>query len=87
MCGDTEPATGMTLFPDAVLRAAPRRLGRPRVYLPAGADPAKAAALRGEGFATVAGLEPVTDAAAEARRLGCTHLLRDDAAESLNPGG
>jgi ATP phosphoribosyltransferase regulatory subunit len=87
MCGDAEPATGMTLFPDAVLRAAPPRPARPRIYLPADADPAKAAALRGEGFATVAGLEPAADPPAEARRLGCTHLLRQGAVESLNPGG
>ncbi|HET8995188.1 MAG TPA: ATP phosphoribosyltransferase regulatory subunit [Acetobacteraceae bacterium] len=77
LCGETEPATGLTLLPDAVLRAAPARQVRPRVYLPLGTPQDAAARLRREGFATVAGLEAVTDDAAEARRLGCSHLLRD----------
>ncbi|MCW3474104.1 ATP phosphoribosyltransferase regulatory subunit [Limobrevibacterium gyesilva] len=79
VCGDTEPATGITLYPDAVLRAAPPRQAKTRVYLPAGADHARAAALRAEGYATVAALDPVPDACAEARRLSCTHLLSGDA--------
>ena len=72
LCGGTEPATGLTLFPEAVLRAAPPRAPRPRAYVPAGLD---GAGVRAQGFATVAGLEPVPDATAEARRLDCTHLV------------
>lgn len=68
-----EPATGLTLHPDAILRAAPPRPPRPRCYVPAGQD---GEAARTRGFATVAGLDPATDPAAEARRLHCTHLLR-----------
>ncbi|CAH2599674.1 ATP phosphoribosyltransferase regulatory subunit [Rhodovastum atsumiense] len=75
LCGDTEPATGLTLYPDAVLRAAPPRAPKPRVYVPVEADATRAAALRAEGYATVAGLEAVADPAAEARRLACTHVL------------
>ena len=52
LCGDAEPATGLTLYPDAILRAAPPRAPRVRVYVPAGAD---GAPLRAEGYATVAG--------------------------------
>jgi ATP phosphoribosyltransferase regulatory subunit len=80
ICGEWEPATGLTLYPDAVLRAAPPRSPRPRVYVPAGLD---GAAVRSAGFATVAGLEPVDDPAAEARRLDCTHMLRDGSAVPL----
>jgi ATP phosphoribosyltransferase regulatory subunit len=69
--GEAEPATGLTLYPDAILRAAPARSARPRAYVPAGLD---GAAARAQGFATVAGLEPATDVAAEARRLRCTHV-------------
>jgi len=72
LCGGTEPATGLTLFPEAVLRAAPPRPPRKRAYVPAGLD---GAAARAEGFAAVAGLAPVADVAAEARRLDCTHLV------------
>jgi len=79
-CGDAEPATGLTLFPDAVLRAAPKREARPRAYVPFGMD---GAALRAQGFATVAALSAASDEPAEALRLGCTHLLVGDAAVPL----
>jgi ATP phosphoribosyltransferase regulatory subunit len=83
VCGEAEPATGLTLYPDAVLRAAPLRPGRPRVFCPAGADPAQAARLRAQGYATVPALGPSDDPAAEASRLGCTHILRDGDAVAL----
>src|SRR5580698_367336 len=73
ICGEAEPATGLTLYPDAVLRAAPPRPGRPRIYLPASASQADAAALRAQGFATVAALHDAADPVAEAHRLGCSH--------------
>ncbi len=76
VCGEAEPATGVTLYPDAVLRALPRPAARPRLYLPPGTDPARAAALRAAGFATVAGFEP-GDAMAAARAQACTHVLSD----------
>ncbi len=75
-CGDGEPATGLTLFPDAVLRAAPARSARPRVFLPFGTDPDEAAGLRAGGYATVAGLEVLTDVMAAAREQGCGQLWR-----------
>jgi ATP phosphoribosyltransferase regulatory subunit len=75
LCGDAEPATGLTLFPDAVLRAAMPPAAQPRVYLPLGSDPALASAIRGRGFATVAALDD-TDAEGAARRLECSHVLR-----------
>ena len=56
-----EPATGLTLYPDAVLRAAPRRAEASRVFLPAGADPAAGAALRAKGFVTVQALSQDDD--------------------------
>lgn len=83
LCGDSEPATGLTLYPDAILRAAPPRQARPRVFVPFDADRAAAAALRADGFATVAALSPVDDNVAEAHRLGCTHMLRDGKAALL----
>ena len=78
--GDNEPATGLTLFPDAVLRARTGPALRPRAFLPWGTPRKDGAALRAEGFATVAALEAGSDGAAEARRLGCTHILRDGTA-------
>ena len=83
VCGEAEPATGLTLFPDAILRVAPKRDARVRVYVPGGTSQIEAASVRALGFATVAGLESTTDDTAEAARLGCTHILRDGAAVSL----
>ncbi len=84
LCGD-EPATGLTLYPDAVLRAAPARAPRPRLFVPLGADADVAARFRRLGYATVAGLDAAADSADEARRLGCTHLLRHGEAVPLAP--
>jgi len=84
LCNDAEPATGLTLYPDAILRSCPPRAARPRVFLPWATPPEPAARLRAQGFATVASLDPDTqDALAEARRLGCAHILRDGAALKL----
>ncbi len=84
LCNDAEPATGLTLYPDAILRSCPPRPPRPRVFLPWGTPPEPAARLRAQGFATVASLDPGTqDAPAEALRLGCTHVLHDGTARKL----
>jgi len=87
VCGDIEPATGLTLYPDAILRVAPSRQARPRVFVPFGADRRTLAGLRTDGFATVAALAPVADDAAEANRLGCSHILRAGMAALLHIEG
>jgi ATP phosphoribosyltransferase regulatory subunit len=68
----------LTLYTDTILRALPAQRPPRRIYIPAGSDAAVAKRLRGEGWVTVAGLEPVADAAAEARRLSCGHRLEGD---------
>jgi ATP phosphoribosyltransferase regulatory subunit len=82
--GEREPATGLTLFPDAILGAARPPRPRPRLYLPAGTDDTTAASFRAQGYATIAALgggpAPAQD---EARRLLCTHVLGDGAAVPL----
>lgn len=72
--GKAEPATGFTLFLDSVVRAVPEPAPVQRLFLPHGTAPAEGAALRAEGWITLAGLEPAADARAEARRLGCSHV-------------
>ena len=74
-----EPATGMTLYPDAVLRAAPPMPSRPRLFVPLGTPDAAAWALRGQGYATVAALSAADTAGAQR----CTHTLRDGRAVPL----
>lgn len=71
-----EPATGLTLYPDAVLRACAPMTPRKRVLVLPSATPAAAADLRAAGYATVAALAAVTDATAEAKRLHCGFVLR-----------
>ena len=80
LTADQEPATGLTLYSDALLRAAPRPAPAPLVFLPPGADPTAAARLRAEGFATLAALGEGEEAAS---RLGCTHVLHGSAAVRL----
>ncbi len=83
ICGDSEPATGLTLYPDAVLRAAGTPEGRCRVFLPVGHDHDAATRLRAEGYATVAALDPVEAPNTEAMRLRCSHILRGDSVVAL----
>jgi len=75
--GKGEPATGFTLFMDTVLRAAAAIAPIRRVYVPLGVAAGDAAKLRAEGWTTVAGLDRASEAAAEAKRLGCTHAFID----------
>jgi ATP phosphoribosyltransferase regulatory subunit len=75
-----EPATGFTLYTDAILRTLPEAVPRRRLLVPYGADRRQPAALRAEGWITVAALAPAVDWHAEAARLGCGHVLEDGAA-------
>lgn len=85
ICGLSEPATGLTLYPDAVLQAAPPRHPRPRILVPSDADQTVAARLRDEGWATVGALEPTHDPAAAARAAGCTHFLAGATPAPIQP--
>lgn len=78
-----EPACGLTVRPEVLLRAARPITLRPRAYVPFGTPSARAAQLRAEGYATVVGLSSVSDAAAEARRLACAFVVSSDALISL----
>ncbi len=70
--GRQEPAVGFSLYPDPLIGAG---LGRHdtdrRLFLPPGHDPARAAALRADGWVTIAALSAQDDATA----LGCSHRL------------
>jgi ATP phosphoribosyltransferase regulatory subunit len=78
-----EPATGFTLFMDTVIRALPPAAMPDRVYLPLTADSAARTRLQEDGWITVAGLDDVADPVAEARRLGCSHVLKDGRAVAV----
>jgi ATP phosphoribosyltransferase regulatory subunit len=73
--GVSEPATGFTLYMDAVLAASETPADRPRLYLPGGTPWAEAAPWQAKGYAVVRAVGPADDSRAEARRLRCTHAL------------
>jgi len=81
--GAAEDATGFTLYTEAVLSAMTPHRPAPRLYVPAGSDAVAASRWRAQGYVTVAGLVPAKDAAAEAQRLGCSHVLDGEKAVSV----
>jgi len=72
-----DTATGFTLYMERVLQALPDPKAPDTVFVPHGTPHSHAAAARADGHVTVRGLEPVARAEAEARRMGCTYILRD----------
>ena len=86
--GGQEPATGMSLFMDTVLRSLPPPPPTRRIYLPAGTPSEAGSRLRGEGWVTISGLggaADATDAVAEAARMGCGHALVDGTVREAAP--
>jgi ATP phosphoribosyltransferase regulatory subunit len=70
-----EPATGFTLYTDTILQTLPQATAVPRLLLPLQADRERGRSLRAAGWVTVAALDLADDWRAEARRLGCSHVL------------
>lgn len=80
---DSEPATGFSLYPDALIALlAAHEAADDRLFLPLDHDRAIAARLRAIGWRTVAALSAADDAAA----LGCTHVLSGDEAVRICTG-
>jgi ATP phosphoribosyltransferase regulatory subunit len=73
--GVSEPATGFTLYMNAVLAASDTLPDRPRLYLPASTPWREAAAWQAKGYAVVRAVGPAADIAKDAKRLRCTHVL------------
>jgi ATP phosphoribosyltransferase regulatory subunit len=77
-------ATGFTLYMERVLQALPSPVAPETVFVPYGTADRDAAAARAEGHVTVRGLEAVSDPEIEARRMGCTYILRDGSVAALD---
>jgi ATP phosphoribosyltransferase regulatory subunit len=75
-----ETAIGATVYLDAVGRGLPAGDGYRQAYAPYGTD---IDACDSVGLPVICGLEPEADVVAEARRLGCTHIIRNGKAEPL----
>lgn len=78
-----ESSTGFTLYVDTILRVLPEPETPKRIFIPASADPEVIRDLRREGWVTIADLDGASDAQAEARRLGCSHVWADGQATAI----
>lgn len=81
--GVSEPATGFTVYMDAVLAASDAAPQQPRLYLPLGIAWRDAEPWQAKGYAVVRAVVAVAEPRAEARRLNCSHALIDGAAVPL----
>jgi len=81
--GVSEPATGFTLYMDAVLSASDTAPERPRLFLPPGTPWSEAAPWQAKGYAVVRGVTASADPRTEAKRLRCSHALVDKEAVPL----
>lgn len=80
----TEPATGATLLVDALLGVVPRPVPVGTLFAPYGTPRSVVASWQSKGRWVVAGLAKTGDAAVEARRLGCTHMIEGDYAKDVS---
>jgi len=81
--GISEPATGFTVYMDAVLAASDATPQRPRLYLPPGIPWREAAPWQAKGYAVVRAVVAAVEVRAEAKRLNCSHALIDGDAVPL----
>jgi len=77
-----EPATGVSLFTDSILRALPAPQQSDRIFLPLGTSVDAARALRNDGWVTVAALSADGEEA-NARDQKCTHIFKDGSPRPL----
>ncbi len=81
--GVSEPATGFTVYMDAVLAASDPAPQQPRLYIPLGIDWRDAAPWQAKGYAVVRAVVAAAEPRAEAKRLNCSHALIDGDAVPL----
>lgn len=81
--GISEPATGFTLYMDAVLAASGPTPQRPRLFLPAGVAWQAAAPWQAQGYTVVRAVASSDDPRRDAKRLGCSHVLIEGKPEPL----
>lgn len=81
--GVSEPATGFTVYMDAVLSASDPAPLQPRLYVPLGIAWRDAAPWQAKGYAVVRAVVAAVEPRAEAKRLNCSHALIDGDAVPL----
>ncbi len=81
--GVSEPATGFTVYMDAVLSASDPAPLQPRLYVPLGIAWRDAAPWQARGYAVVRAVVAAAEPRTEAKRLNCSHALIDGDAVPL----
>jgi ATP phosphoribosyltransferase regulatory subunit len=81
--GISEPATGFTVYMDAVLAASAAAPERPRLYLPSEIPWREAGPWQAKGYAVVRAVVAADEPRNEAKRLNCSHALIDGDAVPL----
>jgi ATP phosphoribosyltransferase regulatory subunit len=81
--GVSEPATGFTVYMDAVLSASDPAPLQPRLYVPLGIAWRDAAPWQAKGYAVVRAVVAAAEPRSEAKRLNCSHALIDGDAVPL----
>jgi len=73
-----EPATGASLYLHSLIGILPKPAPQARILVPLDeVSRTRLEALQGQGFVTVSAVDAAADWPAEARRLNCTHFLKD----------
>ena len=78
-----EPATGITLFLDSLLRAMPTTDKKKRLYIPPDVEISQIRKYQSQGWVTVAGFKTTDNAKIEAERLLCSHILLDGSVQQV----
>lgn len=78
-----EAATGVTLFIDAVIATLPLPPPTLRLLVSAETPPEVGRRLRRDGWTVIALLDTVADLSTEAKRLGCSHILHENAVQAV----
>jgi ATP phosphoribosyltransferase regulatory subunit len=78
-----ESATGASLLVDAILGVVKAAPAQKKLFAPHGTPRPVVTSWQGKGWVVVSGLAASKDAAAEAKILGCTHILAGDAAKDI----
>ncbi|MCK5167419.1 MAG: ATP phosphoribosyltransferase regulatory subunit [Rhodospirillaceae bacterium] len=72
-----EQATGLTLFMDTILKTLPARPAKDAILMPSETSDSDAKKLRDEGWVAIKQLDDKASPEAEAKRLGCSHVLKN----------
>jgi len=78
-----EAACGVTLFVDSLRRSVPKHTRADKIFIPFETKGDSVKTLRTQGHICVNALEETSDPVLEAKRLGCSHIYRNNTVESI----